>query len=739
MKKDISLLKPLKPDPQRKLIKMGSEDEILTAIENKEFIIINGPAGIGKTTCKYLLSDNDSDIFFVEIDKNFLKGVKNSEALLKIQRELKTLSKDHKFVVLTLDEEHYCSDMQSTVLIEIVGLLFPSGRPSSLEENIRLVLFFRPKSYRNLWKEEKIPAHWNIYQIWLRGIKLSEDSIREILEIHGFTENNFTKPALELLKKKIASRGWIYPLFANNLLLFLEKNYQDEFTTDDIDQIQLSDVADSVRNLVFGIRPSEQQKIWEVIVKITTTFECNPPLWLIKNTLKLMNIDSSNLKHILNELKDENLIIEEKDEILGSIYIFSHDIYYDIISEKEFDDDFVLELTENIETELNKNLDKIQAIKNPKKLKLYLNTILQRFYFLSSNPFGTPAEYIDEVIAYFSKLDSNAIKPIIHYLELLVFDFYSRNLLDSVSKLYLFIGDYYRQINDLNTATDFYNIGCHILESQGLDSTDYRIKNGELYDKIIPNLDLNDFSSQIKVELASWQWKASKQYEKGLEIRKLLVDVFSNKNEPWAAAEIQWLAEVSELNGDNDGSIQYYNEAIKILEPDKKHTFNVIGYLSQISRILEIDQKLKDKQNIDQRIQELQGNIKSKIAAEGTKIFIISGIGDLFVANQIYYKILEEIPARVEVKEKIPDDDYDIIILFGGPLNPENGYIIYNYMSRDVINEILATEGGYWIKYPTKEKEPIIISIGGYSMFDTRKAAEKFIIEQNFTEIIKYL
>ncbi|NVM28949.1 MAG: CHAT domain-containing protein [Candidatus Helarchaeota archaeon] len=737
IKKDASLLKPVQIDPERKIIPIGIEDEILKNLHTEEFNIILGPVGIGKTNCKYLLSRNKDDISLVEINRNYLKGIKNSESLSKIRVELEALAEKHKLVVFVIDEEQYLSDMVGTNLIEIVGLLFPSGQPTTLKPNIRLLLFLRTKSFKNLWKDGKIPAHWKIQQIWLQGIKLSEESMEGLLSIHNLSKNNFTTPAYELLKRKISSRNWIYPLFADKLLLYLEKNHKDEFSTKDIKEIHIADeLVESIRNLVYKVRPVEYQKVWNCIVNLNKAFKLNPPLWLIKATLKKLNIELSDLKEILSELMNEKLLVDDKDEILGDIYLFSHDIYYEV-PQDTFDEDFTLDLIESIEEELNKNLNKIKAIKTPRKLEMYLNLILQRFYFLSVNPMGSPAEYLDDVLEYFSNLEPKVLGKIIPYLELNVLDFYARNQIDSIAKLYFFIGDYYVKIDNILPATDFYNIGCHIFESEGEDTTEYRIKNGNLYEnKIIQDLDMTEFDSQTTVELASWQWKASKQYEKGIQTRKLLVDTFMKSNKPWAAAELQWCGEVAELDGKLEDALNYFNMAIELLETEEHQIFNVIDYLSRVSGILSRLNRSEDKEEFDSKKIELENEIKQLIKPEGKKIFILSGGGDLFPANQIYYKILQEIPAEVTIKAESPKDKYDIVITFGSPLTPEVAPLLFKYLDREIINKMLSSSG-YWIKKPTHEGDPLIISIAGYTMFHTRLEAERFIQKENFQSLIK--
>ena len=117
---------------------------------------------------------------------------------------------------------------------------------------------------------------------------------------------------------------------------------------------------------------------------------------------------------------------------------------------------------------------------------------------------------------------------------------------------------------------------------------------------------------------------------------------------------------------------------------------------------------------------------------------MICGIGDMFVGNQIHYKILQEIPADITVKEAAPTENYDILILFGAPLTPIVGHLLYDYLDRRTINEMLSSSG-YWIKKPSREGEPLIIAIGGYTMFDTRREAEKFVAEENFQDLIKLI
>ncbi len=737
-KRDEPLLKPIQVDPDRKSIPMGVEEEILETLKSEDFNIILGPAGIGKSNCKYLLAQNKQDVFMVEFDRNYIKAIKNSEALSKIRAELEDLSKQHQTVVLVLDEELFCTDMQAKNLIEIVGLLFPSGQPMKLISNLRLLFFLRTKSFKELWNERKIPAHWRIKQFWLQGIKLSAESLSGLLAVHNLPEKNFTKPAYELLKRKISSRNWIYPIFADKFLLFLEKNYKEQFSTDDLDEIHVSDeIIESIRNLVYEIRPAEHKNIWNSIVNLNKTFKINPPIWLLKATLKKLGIEYPNLQEILGEFTKEKLVIEEFDEILGKTYILSHDIYYEVVKE-EFDEEFALDLIESIEEDLNKNLNKIKAVKNPRKLEMYLNLILQRFYFLSVNPFGAPAEYIDEVLEYISKLDTKVLEKVIPYMELLVIDFYARNQIESIAKLYFFIADYYVKIDDVNPATDFYNMGCHIFESQGEDTAEYRIKNGNLYEsKIIPQLDMNEFDSQTIVELASWQWKASKQYKKGIETRKVLVDTFLKQdNKTWAAAELQWCGEVAELDGELEEAVDFYNEAIKLLESEENHVFNVIGYLSQLSALLEQLDRVDEKTEIDSKRLELEKKTSKLMNKNGKKIYILSGGGDLFPANQIYYKILQEISAEVTIKGEEPSEEYDIFITFGSPLTPEVGPLIFNYMDREIINKMLSSSG-YWIKPPAREGEPLIIAIAGRTMFHTRADAENFIKNESFKDLIQ--
>ncbi|MHA1277258.1 MAG: CHAT domain-containing protein [Candidatus Helarchaeota archaeon] len=739
-KKDEALLSPVQKDPERQIIPMGIEEDILKTIQSENFSIILGPPGIGKTNCKYLLSQNTNDIFLVEFNKNYMKALSNSEALSKIRTELELLANQHQFVVLVIDEELYCSDMQASNLIEIVGLLFPSGQPEKMIANLRLILFLRTKSFKELWKNGKIPAHWRIHQIWLHGIKLSDETLNGLLALHNLSEKNFTKPAYELLKQKISSRNWIYPLFADKLLLFLEKNYQEQFNADNLEEIRISDeIIESIRNLVYQIRAPEQKQVWDCIVNLNKTFRINPPLWLIKTTFQKLNTEILNLQDIIEEFIKEKLILEESDEILGNTYLFSHDIYYEIIK-GPFDEEFALDLIESIEENLNKNLLKIKTVKNSRKLEMYLHLILQRFYFLSVNPFGAPAEYIDEVLEYCNNLDLKVLAKVISYLKLLVIDFYARNQVESVAKLYFFIGDYYVKIDDIQPATDFYNMGAHIFESQGEDATLYRIKNGNLYEtRIIPQLDLNDFDSQTTVELASWQWKAAKEYKKGIETRKLLVETYlKNDNKTWAAADLQWCGEVAELNGQHEESLAFYKEAVRLLESEENQIFNVIAYLMQISILLTKLNRDKEKEDIEAKKRGLEKKINLLQKGDGKKIYILSGGGDLFPANQIHYKILQEIPAEVVIKDETPSEQYDIIITFGSPLTPKVGPLIYNYMDREIINKMLSSSG-YWIKQPTQEGEALIIAIAGRTMFHTRAEAETFIQNENFKDLINLI
>lgn len=738
---------------RNKIIPFGIEDLIIKKIEDEEFNIILGPTGMGKTNCKYLLAQNEKDIKFVEINKRLLKGIGNSEFLLKIQAELKSLAEKHRLVVLVLDEEHSASDMTGVNLIEIVQILFESGQPTKMKENVRVLLFLRTKSYKNIFRAEKIPSHWKVQKTWLEGINLTENSIEKFLSIHSLSKDSFTKPAYEKLINRISSRGWIYPIIADNFLLYLEKNLKEKFTTEDIENIRVSDdVRDTIRNLVFRIRTIEEQNVWNCIVNLNKTFKLNPPLWLIKTTLKyILNIDIPALNEILLELQKDKLLIEQKDEILVGVdgvlgdkdsntYLLAHEIYYEVTPQKEYDGDVKLELIELIEDELNNHLEKAQKTKNLKILRIVLKNVLQRFYFLSATKFIDNTEYIDKVLNYLNNVDLNIQKTIIPDLERLVLDFYARNNVESIAKLYLFIGDYYEKTNDLHNATDYYNIGCHLLEYQNMDSTQYRVRNGNLYYKMMNDLknEIDKFEIQCTIELASWQWKASKKYEKGIEVRKILVDAFLKDNKPWAAAEIKWLAEVSELNNKLDDAIQYYNKAIKLLETMPHHIFNIKDFLKQISLILEKLNKMDEKQNINSRTNEIDKKIQSMIKPNGIKIHIISERGDLFPANQIQYKILQEISSICTIEAAAPTEKVDILITFGTPLTPIVGELIFKYWitEREIINKMLSSSG-YWIKKPSCEGDPLLISIAGYTMFDLRREAENFIKNENFQELIK--
>jgi hypothetical protein len=250
---------------------------------------------------------------------------------------------------------------------------------------------------------------------------------------------------------------------------------------------------------------------------------------------------------------------------------------------------------------------------------------------------------------------------------------------------------------------------------------------------------MNLLESQVKVELAAWQWKASKQYEKGIQIRKLLVDEFMKTNKFWAAADLKWCAEVAELDGKTEDAIKYYKEAFSLLEGNENHTFNMKDTSIEIRNLL-------NKLGRDGEIEEMNTIITgfdSQISQMGkpgekTKIFMICGIGDMFAGNQIHYKILQEIPADITVKEAAPTEHYDILILFGAPLTPIVGHLLYYYLDRKTINEMLSSSG-YWIKKPSREGEPLIIAIAGYTMFDTRREAEKFVTEENFQDLIKLI
>jgi len=268
-------------------------------------------------------------------------------------------------------------------------------------------------------------------------------------------------------------------------------------------------------------------------------------------------------------------------------------------------------------------------------------------------------------------------------------------------------------------------------------------------DDLITKID--KIENKCTVELASWQWKAaalfatkqdnnevSNRYYKGIEVRNILVDEFMETNKPWAAAEIQWLAEISELNNKLDNAVQYYNEAIKLLEPYEHHIFNVRDYLLKISHILEILNRLDEKEKIDAKISEINEMIRSMIKPEGLKVHIISGAGDLFSANQIYYKILQEINATVTIKPVDTEEKVDILIPFGTPLVPNVGKLIFDHMDREIINKML-TSSGYWIKKPTREGVPLVIAIAGYTMFDTRREAESFIEKEDFKELMNLI
>ncbi|MFX0025345.1 MAG: CHAT domain-containing protein [Candidatus Hermodarchaeota archaeon] len=765
--KNDPIIKPIVVDPEiiSKIIPFGSENLILKKIQDDEFNIILGPAGMGKTNCKYLLSQNDKDIKFVEIDKRFLKGINNTEFILRMHEELKTLAEKHHLVVLVLDEEQNRSDMTAENLIEIIHNLFESGCPTKLHENLRVLMFLRTKSYKSIKKEGKIPHHWKVQKTWLEGISLTDESIEKFLAIHKLSKDNFTKPAYNTLIERISSRGWIYPIFADNLLLYLEKNRKEQFTRDDIENVQISDdIIDTVKYLVYNIRTEAERNIWSTIVSLNKTFELNPPLWLIKTTLKsMLNVDLSNIDEILRELLNDKLILEEKDEIIigeGGIlgdkesYIYSlfHDIYYEVTPKKEYDGDFTIELIEKIKAELNNNLEKAKGTSNIKILRAFLKNVLQRFYFLSATEYIDKI-FIDKVLEYLNSVDLDIQKTLIPDLERLVFDFYARNSIESIAKLYLFIGNYHEKSENILTATDYYNIGCHLLEVQKIDSSDYRFKNGNLYNKLMDDLKTNidKFENKCTVELASWQWKAaalfaksqndqeiSNRFDKGIEVRKILVDAFMETNKSWAAAELQWLAEMSELNDKLDNTLEYYNDAIKLLEPYEHHIFNIRDYLSRLSHIYEILNRFDEKEKIEAKTSEINEKIRSMSKSEGLKVHIISGAGDLFSANQIHYKILQEINATVTIKPAAPEEKVDILIPFGTPLVPNVGELIFNYMDRDIINKMLRSSG-YWIKKPTREGDPLVIAIAGYTMFDTRREAENFIEKEDFKNLINLI
>ncbi|MFX1586873.1 MAG: CHAT domain-containing protein, partial [Promethearchaeota archaeon] len=649
--KNEPIIKPIVVDSEiiNKIISFGIENLILKKIQDDEFNVILGSAGMGKTNCKYLLSQNDRDIKFVEIDKNFLKGINNSELILRMHKELNALAEKHRYVVLVLDEEQNRSDMCSENLIKIIHNLFDSGHPAKLKENLRVLMFLRIKSYKSLIKENRIPQHWKVQNTWLEGISLTDESIEKFLAIHNLFKDNFTKPAYNTLITRISNRGWMHPIFTDNLLLYLEKNRKEQFTSEDIDNVQISDdIIDTVKYLVYNIRTETEQKVWGCIVSLNKTFELNPPLWLIKTTLKdMLNVDISNLEELLRELQRDKLIIEEKDEIivgeggiLGDkdcyIYSLSHDIYYEVTPKKEYDGDFTIELIDKIKLDLNKNLERAKETSNIKTLRIFLKNVLQRFYFLSATEY-IDKNFIDKVLEYLNSVDLNIQKTIIPDLERLVFDFYARNNIESIAKLYLFIGNYHEKSENILSATDYYNIGCHLLEVQKIDSSDYRFKNGNLYKKLMDDLKANidKFENKCIVELASWQWKASalfatnqdsheisNRYDKGIEIRKILVDAFMETNKPWAAAELQWLAEVSELDNKLENSIQYYKKAIELLEPHENHIFNVRAYLSKISQILEILNRFEEKEKIDDKISEINEKIRLMSKSGGLKVHI---------------------------------------------------------------------------------------------------------------------
>ncbi|MFX1587741.1 MAG: hypothetical protein ACFFC1_06280, partial [Promethearchaeota archaeon] len=175
-------------------------------------------------------------------------------------------------------------------------------------------------------------------------------------------------------------------------------------------------------------------------------------------------------------------------------------------------------------------------------------------------------------------------------------------------------------------------------------------------------------------------------------------------------------------------------------EPHENHIFNVRAYLSNISQILEILNRFEEKEKFDDKISEINEKIRLMSKSGGLKVHILSGLGDLFPANQIYYKILSEINATVIIEPASPTDlsKVDILITFGTPLTPNVGELIFKFMDRDIINKML-TSSGYWIKKPTREGFPLVIAIGGYTMFDTRREAENFIEKEDFKELINLI
>lgn len=757
-KKDEMLLHEIVINQEIKgnLVPIGIEDELIQKIQHEEFNIILGPAGIGKTNCKYILTENDSGIKFFEIKKEHIKGINNSELILRIRRELENLSGKHKIISLVLDEEHNTSlGLTGSHLLDIVKNVFDSGKPSSIKENLRVILFLRTKSYNELIKAGLIPLHWRIEKTWLEGIRLTDESMEKLLALHNLSKKNFTLPAYENLIQRLSSRDWIHPLIADNLLLYLEKNLKEQFSSDDIESIKISDeIVDTIRNLVFKIRSEDEQNVWKCIVQLNGSFGLNPPLWLIKTAMKNLNYDTTVLTECISSILRDKLLIEEKHETFGTsdgifkesdshVYLFSHDIYYDVIVPKEFDEENIDELIDKIEEELNNNLEKLKNVKVEKRVKSYLKNLLQRFYFLSATKYIDNTEYIDKVLNCLNGIDTKILQNVVPDLERLVYDFYARNNIDSIAKLYIFLGDYYSKINDLSNATDLYNLGCHILETLKENSSEYRIKNGNLYDKIISEIKnqnkMNLLESQVKVELAAWQWKASKQYEKGIQIRKLLVEEFMKTNKLWAAADLKWCAEVAELDGKTEDSIKYYKESLSLLEGNERHLLNIKDTNIEIRDLLKKLGRDGEIEEVNSKITGIDAQISMMSKpGEKTKIFMICGIGDMFVGNQIHHKILQEIPADITIKEAAPDEKYDILILFGAPLTPIVGHLLYNYLDRGTINEILSSSG-YWIKKPSSDGEPLIISIAGYTMFDTRREAEKFVAEENFQDLIKLI
>lgn len=174
------------------------------------------------------------------------------------------------------------------------------------------------------------------------------------------------------------------------------------------------------------------------------------------------------------------------------------------------------------------------------------------------------------------------------------------------------------------------------------------------------------------------------------------------------------------------------------MESEENHIFNVLDYLSRVAKIQDQLDRSEERKAAETRIKDFQNKIEKLQKPKGIKIFILSGGGDLFPANQIYYKILKEIPAEVTIKAETPTEKYDILITFGSPLTPEVEPILFKYLDRGIINKMLASSG-YWIRKPTHEGEPLIISIAGYTMFHTRAEAEKFVESENFQDLVQLL